>query len=55
MLSSLIFELTLLDDEVGNDEHHCVAREDVVPTELLLVTQRYPPISSNSGQLGPNL
>ena len=55
LVSVLIAVLTLLDNEIGNDENHGVAGEDVVATELLLVTQRYSSISSYSGQLGPNL
>ena len=47
--------LTFLDNEIGNDENHGVAGEDVVATELLLVSQRYPSVSGNSGQLGPDI
>ena len=55
LVSVLIAVLTLLDNEIGNDENHGVAGEDVVATELLLVTQRYSSISSYPCQLGPNL
>ena len=46
---------TLLNNEVSNDQHHGVPGEDVVPAELLLVPQGYPPIPSNPGQLGPDI
>ena len=38
-LINIIVPPTLFNNEVSNDQDHGVPREDVVPTELLLVPQ----------------